>query len=59
MPEFLPAGKKKANSIYDAICRQIELEGYNVSELGLSVDRVLDYLHLDEKKIRAYAKEGY
>ncbi len=59
MLEFLPAGKKKANRIYDSICHQIELEGHTVSDLGLSVDRVLDYLHLDERKIRAYAKEGY
>ena len=59
LSDFIPAGKKKTNQIYDDIVHQAELEGFIVSDIGLAVDRVLNYLHLDEKKIRRYAKEGY
>ena len=59
LSEFIPAGKKKSDRIYNDIVHQAELEGFIVSEVGLSVDRVLNYFHLDENKIRRYAKEGY
>lgn len=59
LSEFIPAGKKKSDRIYNDIAHQAELEGFIVSEVGLSVDRVLNYFHLDENKIRRYAKEGY
>ncbi len=54
---FCKCGYKKARKIYDELSTEIKNEGKRISPFGIPVIRLLNYLELDEEKIKKYAKD--
>lgn len=54
--KFVPCGRTKAYLIFDLISEEIEQENLKRCELGISAERLLDYLGLKKSTIFKYAE---